>query len=139
MARLEDLIAFQAMIGLLKDFNKEPMLETVYQAAKEEMKKPDTEAKNVVNVLYELFSTEQISAKIAALVKEESIQCGVDVIFQDVDKLHLACPKNLGDWYFTGDYPTLEETELPIKLSLILWKETSNALLKKFFYKPALD
>ena len=106
MARLEDLIAFQAMIGLLKDFNKEPMLETVYQAAKEEMKKPDTEAKNVVNVLYELFSTEQISAKIAALVKEESIQCGVDVIFQDVDKLHLACPKNLGDWYFTGDYPT---------------------------------
>ena len=106
MARLEDLIAFQAMIGLLKDFNKEPMLETVYQAAKEEMKKPDTQAKNVVNVLYELFSTEQISAKIAALVKEESIQCGVDVIFQDVDKLHLACPKNLGDWYFTGDYPT---------------------------------
>ena len=106
MARLEDLIAFQAMIGLLKDFNKEPMLETVYQAAKEEMKKPDTEAKNVVNVLYELFSTEQISEKIAALVKEESIQCGVDVIFQDVDKLHLACPKNLGDWYFTGDYPT---------------------------------
>ena len=106
MARLEDLIAFQAMLGLLKDFNKEPMLETVYQAAKEEMKKPDTEAKNVVNVLYELFSTEQISAKIAALVKEESIQCGVDVIFQDVDKLHLACPKNLGDWYFTGDYPT---------------------------------
>ena len=106
MARLEDLIAFQAMLGLLKDFDKESMLETVYQAAKEEMKKPDTEATNVVNVLYGLFSTEQISAKIAALVKEESIQCEVDVIFQDVEKLHLACPNNLGDWYFTGDYPT---------------------------------
>ena len=106
MARLEDFIAFQAMLGLLKDFDKESMLETVYQAAKEEMKRPDTEATNVVNVLYELFSTEQISAKIAALVKEESIQCEVDVIFQDVEKLHLACPKNLGDWYFTGDYPT---------------------------------
>ena len=106
MARLEDLIAFQAMLGLLKDFDKESMLETVYQAAKEEMKKPDTEATNVVNVLYELFSAEQISAKIASLVKEESIQCEVDVIFQDVEKLHLACPKNLGDWYFTGDYPT---------------------------------
>ena len=106
MARLEDLIAFQAMLGLLKDFDKESMLETVYQAAKEEMKKPDTEATNVVNELYELFSTEQISAKIAVLVKEESIQCEVDVIFQDVEKLHLACPKNLGDWYFTGDYPT---------------------------------
>ena len=106
MARLEDLIAFQAMLGLLKDFDKESMLETVYRAAKEEMKKPDTEATNVVNELYELFSTEQISAKIAELVKEESIQCEVDVIFQDVEKLHLACPKNLGDWYFTGDYPT---------------------------------
>ena len=106
MARLEDFIAFQAMLGLLKDFDKESMLETVYQAAKEEMKKPDTEATNVVNVLYGLFSTEQISAKIAALVKEESIQCEVDVIFQDVEKLHLACPNNLGDWYFTGDYPT---------------------------------
>lgn len=106
MARLEDLIAFQAMLGLLKDFDKESMLEKVYQAAKEEMKKPDTEATNVVNVLYELFSAEQISAKIASLVKEESIQCEVDVIFQDVEKLHLACPKNLGDWYFTGDYPT---------------------------------
>ena len=106
MARLEDLIAFQAMLGLLKDFDKESMLETVYRAAKEEMKKPDTEATNVVNELYELFSTEQISAKIAVLVKEESIQCEVDVIFQDVEKLHLACPKNLGDWYFTGDYPT---------------------------------
>ena len=47
-----------------------------------------------------------LSAKIAALVKEESIQCEVDVIFQDVEKLHLACPKNLGDWYFTGNYPT---------------------------------
>ena len=65
MARLEDLIAFQAMLGLLKDFDKESMLETVYQAAKEEMKKPDKEATNVVNVLYELFSTEQISEKIA--------------------------------------------------------------------------
>ena len=106
MARLEDLIAFQAMLGLLKDFDKESMLQTVYQAANEEMKKPDTEATNVVNELYKLFSTDQISAKIAMLVKEESIQCEVDVIFQDVEKLHLACPKNLGDWYFTGDYPT---------------------------------
>ena len=91
-----------------KEFGKRSYVTYVLDisVSKEEMKKPDTEAKNVVNVLYELFSTEQISAKIAALVKEDSIQCGVDVIFQDVDKLHLACPKNLGDWYFTGDYPT---------------------------------
>ena len=106
MARLEDLIAFQAMLALLKDNNKESMLEVVYDAAKAEMNKPDLEAKNVVNELYELFSTNQLSKKIAELVKEEGIQSEVDVIFQDVEKLHQACPKNLGDWYFTGDYPT---------------------------------
>ena len=106
MARLEDLIAFQAMLALLKDNNKESMLEVVYDAAKAEMNKPDLEATNVVNELYELFSTNQLSKKIAELVKEEGIQSEVDVIFQDVEKLHQACPKNLGDWYFTGDYPT---------------------------------
>ena len=106
MARLEDLIAFQAMLALLKDNNKESMLEVVYDAAKAEMKKPDLEATNVVNELYELFSTNQLSKKIAELVKEDGIQSEVDVIFQDVEKLHQACPKNLGDWYFTGDYPT---------------------------------
>ena len=106
MARLEDLIAFQAMLGLLKDNDKEPMLQTVYEAAKEEMKKPDIEAINVVNVLYDVFSTDQLSKKIAELVKEDGIRSEVDVIFQDVEKLHLACPNNLGDWYFTGNYPT---------------------------------
>ena len=106
MARLEDLIAFQAMLALLKDNDKEPMLETVYKAAKAEMKKPDVEATNVVNALYAAFSTDQLSKKIAELVKEDGIRSEVDVIFQDVEKLHQACPKNLGDWYFTGNYPT---------------------------------
>ncbi|MEC7659544.1 MAG: amidophosphoribosyltransferase, partial [Bacteroidota bacterium] len=106
MARLEDLIAFQAMLALLKDNDKESMLEVVYDAAKAEMKKSDLETTNVVNELYKLFSTDQLSKKIAELVKEDGIQSEVDVIFQDVDKLHQACPKNLGDWYFTGDYPT---------------------------------
>ena len=106
MARLEDLIAFQAMLLLLKENNKESMLEIVYEAAKAEMKKPDSDATNVVNKLYEAFSTDQISKKIAALVKEDGIRSEVDVIFQSVDNLHQACPKNLGDWYFTGNYPT---------------------------------
>ena len=106
MARLEDLIAFQAMLALLKDNNKEWMLEEVYKTAIAEMKKPDAQAINVVNALYEEFSTDQLSKKIAELVKEDGIRSEVDVIFQDVEKLHQACPKNLGDWYFTGDYPT---------------------------------
>ena len=106
MARLEDLIAFQAMLALLTEYDKESMLETVYKAAKAEMKKPDVEATNVVNALYDAFSTDQISKKIAQLVKEDGIRSDVDVIFQDVESLHQACPKNLGDWYFTGNYPT---------------------------------
>jgi len=106
MARLEDLIAFQAMLALLKDNDKEPMLETAYKAAKAEMKKPDAEATNVVNELYEAFSTDQLSKKIGELVKEDGMRSEVEVIFQDVEKLHQACPKNLGDWYFTGNYPT---------------------------------
>ena len=106
MARLEDLIAFQATLALLKEHDKEAMLGTVYEAAKAEMKKHDVEASNVVNQLYEVFSTNQISKKIAELVREDGIRSEVDVIFQDVDKLHQACPKNLGDWYFTGNYPT---------------------------------
>ena len=106
MARLEDLIAFQAMLALLKDNNKEWMLEEVHKTAIAEMKKPDAQAINVVNALYVEFSTDQLSKKIAELVKEDGIRSEVDVIFQDVEKLHQACPKNLGDWYFTGDYPT---------------------------------
>ena len=106
MARLEDLIAFQAMLSLLKDHDKLAMLDKVYKEAKKQMKKPDAEAINVVNTLYKQFTTVQISNKIAELVKEDGIQSEVDVIFQDVEQLHEACPNNLGDWYFTGEYPT---------------------------------
>ena len=106
MARLEDLIAFQAMLSLLKDHDKLALLDKVYKEAKKQMKKPDAEAINVVNTLYKQFTTVQISNKIAELVKEDGIQSEVDVIFQDVEQLHEACPNNLGDWYFTGEYPT---------------------------------
>lgn len=106
MARLENLIAFQAMLALLKDTNQEDRLSTAYKAAKEELKKPSMEIQNVVCALYELFTTEQISKKISQLLRTEDIQAEVEIIFQEVDQLHIACPKNLGDWYFTGDYPT---------------------------------
>jgi amidophosphoribosyltransferase len=60
----------------------------------------------VVCALYELFTTEQISKKISQLLRTDDIQAEVEIIFQEVDQLHIACPKNLGDWYFTGEYPT---------------------------------
>jgi amidophosphoribosyltransferase len=106
MARLENLIAFQAMLALLKDTHQEDSLNKAYEAAKEQLTKPSAEIQNVVCALYELFTTEQISKKISQLLRTDDIQAEVEIIFQEVDQLHIACPKNLGDWYFTGEYPT---------------------------------
>ena len=64
------------------------------------------EVKNCVKILYEPFSNEQISAKTAEIIKGDSINAEVEVIFQTIEGLHQSCPKNLGDWYFSGDYPT---------------------------------
>lgn len=106
MARLEKLIAFQAMLALLKDTKQENRLAQVYKAAKEELQKSSDHIQNVVCGLYDMFTTQEISKKISQLLRTDDIQAEVEIIFQEVDQLHKACPKNLGDWYFTGDYPT---------------------------------
>jgi len=106
MARLEKLIAFQAMLALLKDTNQEERLARVYEAAKKELQKPSDQIQNVVSSLYDLFTTQEISKKVGQLLRTDDIQAEVEIIFQEVAQLHKACPKNLGDWYFTGDYPT---------------------------------
>lgn len=106
MARLEKLIAFQAMLALLKDTKQENRLAQVYKSAKEELQKSSDHIQNVVCGLYDMFTTQEISKKISQLLRTDDIQAEVEIIFQEVDQLHKACPKNLGDWYFTGDYPT---------------------------------
>lgn len=106
MARLEDFIAFQAALSLLKDHDKYEIVEQVYQLCKAENSKPINEIENKVKLIYNSFSDEEISAKIATLLSNEDIHAEVAVIYQKVEKLHEACPKNLGDWYFTGYYPT---------------------------------
>ena len=68
--------------------------------------KPDEEIVNYVKELYAPFTDEEISQKITELLRPEAMQCDLDIIFQSVENLHKACPKNLGDWYFTGNYPT---------------------------------
>uniref|UniRef100_UPI00404B1032 amidophosphoribosyltransferase n=2 Tax=Gelidibacter sp. TaxID=2018083 RepID=UPI00404B1032 len=107
MARLEDLIAFRAMLELLKESNKYHLIEEVYKKCKAQVKLEDKDVKNFVNELYAQFTDEQISDKIAQLICDTSIKAEVQTIFQSVDNLHKACPKNLGDWYFTGHYPTV--------------------------------
>lgn len=106
MAKLEGLIAFQATLALLKDRGMYALVEEVYKKSKAQENFADADVVNYVKELYAPFTDQEISDKIAEMVKEEGIKSEVKIIFQSVENLHIACPKNKGDWYFTGDYPT---------------------------------
>jgi amidophosphoribosyltransferase len=106
MAKLEGLVAFQAAIELLKERNQYHIVDEVYKKCKSQEKLKDVDVVNYVNEIYAPFSDTEISNKIAELLHPGDINAEVKIIFQTVDNLHVACPKNLGDWYFTGDYPT---------------------------------
>jgi amidophosphoribosyltransferase len=106
MAKLGDFIAFRAAIELLKDTGKESVIQSVYKAALKELLKPVEEMKNLVREIYKPFSTEEISAKISSMLKSGDIKSEVKIVFQSIEGLHEACPGHLGDWYFTGNYPT---------------------------------
>ncbi|MFN4083483.1 MAG: amidophosphoribosyltransferase [Bacteroidia bacterium] len=106
MSRMKDFVAFQAMIQLLKENNMEQLLQDVYQKCKNQMNKPKEEIENYVKLLYDPFTEEQISKKIAQIITPHDIEAEVDIIYQSIENLHIACPNNLGDWYFSGNYPT---------------------------------
>ena len=106
MARMGDFIAFRAALELLKDTNQYNIVDEVYKNCKAQQQLEDEEIKNAVQAVYAPFSDEQISDKIAEMLKTEDIKADVEIIYQSVENLHKACPDHLGDWYFTGDYPT---------------------------------
>nr|WP_321228793.1 amidophosphoribosyltransferase [uncultured Psychroserpens sp.] len=106
MANLESLIAFRAMLELLKENNKYHLIEEVYHKCKAQLELKDKEVKNYVKDLYSQFTADEISDKIAELISAPSVKAKVKTIFQPIENLHKACPNNLGDWYFTGNYPT---------------------------------
>ena len=106
MANLEGLVAFRAALALLKDQNKMNLIEEVYTKCKAQENLSDNEVKNFVKEIYAPFTAEQISAKISELLSDKEINGEVVIIFQTIENLHKACPQNLGDWYFTGNYPT---------------------------------
>ena len=106
MAKMEDFIAFRAAIRLLKNEGKESIIKKTYKDCLKELKLPSSKMKNKVSQIYSDYSDEQISNQISNILKEVDIKSEVQVIFQPVENLHIACPKNLGDWYFTGNYPT---------------------------------
>ncbi len=106
MAKMEDLVAFRAALELLKESGQEVMLEKVYKECVAENQKSMQDVSNKVKQIYDSFTDEEISMKIAQILKTPEINASVEVIFQSVENLHLACPAHLGDWYFTGNYPT---------------------------------
>lgn len=106
MARIGDFIAFKAALELLKETNQYHIVEEVYQKAIAQRGQQDDAIVNYVKEIYAPFSRVEISAKIAEMLKTKDIKAEVEVIYQSVENLHKACPDNLGDWYFTGDYPT---------------------------------
>jgi amidophosphoribosyltransferase len=106
MAKLGDFIAFQAAISLLKDNFKDNLLDELYEKAKAQEDLPKEQITNVVKEIYDLFTADQISAKIAELLRPEEIHAEVEIIYQSIEGLHNAIPNNTGDWYFTGNYPT---------------------------------
>ncbi|MDT0691304.1 amidophosphoribosyltransferase [Salegentibacter sp. F188] len=106
MARLEDLVAFRAALELHKENDSYQVIQDVYNKCKEQVDLEDSKVKNFVKEVYDPFTNEEISEKISELISEPSVKAKVKVIYQTVENLHIACPKNLGDWYFTGDYPT---------------------------------
>ncbi|MEZ4855374.1 MAG: amidophosphoribosyltransferase [Gelidibacter sp.] len=107
MARLEGLIAFRAMLELLKERNKYHLIDDVYKKCKAQVNIEDKDVHNYVKDLYAQFTDDEISDKIAELISDPTVNAEVKTIFQPVENLHKACPKNLGDWYFTGNYPTV--------------------------------
>jgi amidophosphoribosyltransferase len=106
MSKMGDFIAFNAAVELMKERGKENCLKEMLERCKELQRNNQLHTENVVKQLYKDFTNEEISKKVAQLITPPEIKIPVDVLFQSVEGLHQACPSNLGDWYFTGDYPT---------------------------------
>ena len=106
MAKLGDFIAFQAAISLLKDIEGSTIIDQVYNKCKKAEADNNLKEENHVKKIYEPFSDDQISERISELLTHKDINSEIQIIFQTVDNLHIACPNHKGDWYFTGNYPT---------------------------------
>lgn len=125
MAKMGDFIAFEAAIELLKENGKEQIIQEVYQKCLEQAALPKEQIRNYVKDIYAPFSQDEVSAKIAQMLTPNNINAKVEIVYQTVENLHLACPNNLGDWYFTGDYPTPGGNKV-VNRAFINWVEGKN-------------
>lgn len=106
MANMDEFIAFRAAIALHKDRGTESLLADIYRRCKAQVGKPKEEIVNYVREVYEPFTSEEISAKMAEMLRPEGVTTEIHIVFQSLEGLHEACPNSPGDWYFSGHYPT---------------------------------
>ena len=106
MSKMKEFVAFRALVELLHENNKEYLLEEAYQRCKAQEDLPTEQVINEVKSLYDSFSYEAISKRIAKIITPKGIKPKVEVIYQPIENLKIACPGHTGDWYFSGNYPT---------------------------------
>ena len=106
MSKMGEFIAFNAAVELMNERGKDNCLKELWDCCKELQRNHQLHSENLVKHVYKPFPTEEISAKIAELITPKDLKIPVEVIFQSIETLHKSCPNNLGDWYFTGNYPT---------------------------------
>lgn len=106
MKRMDEFIAFEAAIELLKETGRSFIIDEVYKKCKEQINYPKEQIKNYVKEIYAPFTSEEVSHKITQLLTPIDCKSDIEIIYQTIENLHVACPDTLGDWYFTGNYPT---------------------------------
>jgi amidophosphoribosyltransferase len=107
MSRMYEFVAFRALLALLKDTKQLYLLEETYHKCLESLDLEPHKIKNLVKPLYETFTYEQITNKVAQIIKPDFVKAEVKVVYQTIENLHISCPNHLGDWYFSGNYPTV--------------------------------
>lgn len=106
MSRLEEFIAFRAVIELLRDAGRTDIIDETYRLSKAQQQLPKESVVNYVKNIYRPFTAEQISAKMAELLHAREVKAEIAIVYQTLEGLHQACPNHPGDWYFSGNYPT---------------------------------
>jgi amidophosphoribosyltransferase len=125
MSRMGEFVAFEAAISLLKEMKKEDIILDVYQKCKDSASLPKEEVENYVKAIYEPFTDQQISDRIAQIITPKEITAEVQVIYQTLDNLHKACPEHTGDWYFSGNFPTPGGNKV-VNRAFVNWMEGKN-------------
>lgn len=125
MSRMGEFVAFEAAISLLRKTRQEHIIDEVYEKCVNSTKLPKNEVVNHVKAIYAPFSYEEISVEISKIIRGDHINSEVEIIFQTLDNLHKACPDHLGDWYFSGDYPTPGGNQV-VNRAFMNWVEGKN-------------